>query len=359
MRIIRLALIQTTFFIVAFLSSNTLFAQTEPLPAVNWLTFKQVKLLNQEKPKPIMVYFYKASDDSSQLMLKTTFTRKEVCIYTNTKYYAVKLDISSKAEITFMDGKIYKRDPAKPYHDLAYLLLGEKPVFPTVLLYDDQNNGFSFNGYKNYYDLLCMLVYISENVQKTTKYEKWAPAYFHTFPPDKKVNRIPLAVNWLPLTEALKLNKANPKGIFLTFFTKSSAASSVMLANAFSHSKVADYLDGNFYCVRLDAQTTDTLIWDKEYSNKHEAGNYNELATTMLKGKMQFPAIFYFDINNRLILNESSYLTPEALYLLSNYVVSESYKSEPFAEFMKHFKFDFNDIVPREFESNEPSVKPE
>ncbi|MEI6060166.1 MAG: DUF255 domain-containing protein [Bacteroidota bacterium] len=358
MRIIRLAFIQTAFLLTLFLSPSLSFAQIESLPAINWLTFEQVTALNKEKPRPIMVFFYKANNDSSKLMLNTTFTRKEVCVYTNAKYYAVKFDIGSKEDMKFMDGKIYKKDPKKPFHDLATTLLGAKPSAPAILLYDDQNNGFSFKGYQEYHDMLCMLVYVSENVEKTTKYEIWAPAYFRTFPPDKQVNRIPLAVNWLPLKEALEKNKENPKGIFLTFYAKSNAASSVMLVNAFSHNKVAEYLNKNFYCVRIDAQTTDTLIWDKSYVNKHETGNFNDLAKTMMKDKMQFPSIFYFDTNNRLILNEDLYLSPEALYLLSNYVVSEAYKVKPFAEFMKTFKFEFNDIVPREHPNSAPVVKP-
>lgn len=358
MRIIRLALVHSAFFAAVFLSPLFLSAQTEPLPAINWLTFEQVSTLNKENPKPVMVFFYKTGNDSSQLMLKTTFTRKEVCIYTNSKYYAVKFDISSKSDVTFMDGKVYKKDPAKPYHDLATLLLGAKPEVPEVILYDDQNNGLSFKGFKKYPEMLCMLVYISENVQKTTRFDIWSPAYFRTFPTDKKENRIPLVVNWIPLKEALKLNKENPKGIFLTFYSKSNAASSVMLANAFSHNKVAAYLNDNFYCVRLDAQTSDTLIWDKPYYNRHEADKYHELAKTLLKDKMQFPSIFYFDKKNRLILNENSYLSPEALFLLSNYVVSESYKTKPFADFMKTFKFEFNDIVPREHQIAEPVAKP-
>jgi thioredoxin-related protein len=358
MKIIRLALLQTTFLIGVIISSSSLFAQTETLPAVNWLTFEQVKKMNKENPKPIMVFFYKAGKDSSQLMLTSAFTRKEVCAYTNAKFYAVKFDVSSKTDITFLDGKIYKKDPSKAYHSLATLLLGDKPVIPTVLLYDEQNNGFSFKGYKDYHELICMLVYISENIQKTARYEIWEPAYFRTFPPDQKANRIPLVVNWLPLTEALKLNKEKPKGIFLTFYTKSNAASSVMLVNAFSHRKVAEYLNEHFYCVRLDAQTEDTLIWDKKYYNKHETGNYNELAITMMKNNMQFPSVFYLDGSNKLIMTENSYLSPEALYILSNYVVSESYKTQPFAEFVKKFKFEFNDIVPREHQNAAPSEKP-
>jgi thioredoxin-related protein len=348
MKIIKLALIQASLLITTLLFPTSISAQTEPKPTIGWLTFEQAKAMNAEKHKPIMVFFYKADDDSSKLMMNTTFSRKEVCLYANNKFYAVKFDVGSNEAITFMDGKEYKKDPVKPYHDLATLLLGNKPKVPTVILYDEQNNGFSFKGYKKYYDMLCEMVYIAENVQKTTKYEMWAPAYFRTFPPDKKVNHIPLAINWLPLKEALTKNQENPKGIFLTFYTKSSAASSVMLVNAFSHNLDAKFMNENFYCVRIDAQTTDTLIWDKQYVNKKEPGNYNDLAKTMMKDKMQFPSIFFFDKTNRLILNENLYLSPEALYLLANYVKSESYKTKQFADFIKTFKFDFNDIVPRE-----------
>ena len=358
MTIIRLALLQTAFLFAALLFPNTILAQQDLKPAINWLTFDQVLASYKENPKPLMVFFYKANDDSSKLLLNTTFTRKEVCVYTNTKYYPVKIDISSKADIKFMDGKVYKYNAAKQSHDLAILLLGEKPEAPTVLLFDDKNTPYAFKGYKNYNDMLCQLVYISENVQKTTRYNIWAPAYFRTFPPDQKVNRIPLAVNWLTLEEALKLNSETPKGIFLTFFTKSSAASSVMLVNAFSHKQVAKYLDENFYCVRLDAQTSDTLIWDKEYYNTHGTGNFHDLAKIMMKDQMQFPSIFFFDHTNRLILSENLYLSPEALYMLSNYVVSESYKTKAFADYIKTFKFEFQDIVPREFQNATPTAKP-
>jgi len=358
MTIIRLALLQTAFLLAVLLFPNTIVAQQELKPAINWLTFDQVLASYKENPKPLMVFFYKTNDDSSKLLLNTTFTRKEVCVYTNTKYYPVKIDINSKADITFMDGKVYKKNPAKPFHDLATLLLGENPEAPTVLLFDDQNTPYAFKGYKNYNDMLCQLVYVSENVQKTTRYNIWAPAYFRTFPPDKKANRIPLAINWLSLEEALKLNSKSPKGIFLTFFTKSSAASSVMLVNAFSHNQVAKYLDENFYCVRLDAQTLDTLIWDKEYYNSRRAGNYHDLAKIMMKDHMQFPSIFFFDPTNRLILSENLYLSPEAMYMLSNYVVSESYKTKAFADYIKTFKFEFQDIVPREFQNASPAAKP-
>jgi thioredoxin-related protein len=352
MRIKTSTLLPLAALAVLLFQNFTTKAQNEAIPVMNWQSFTQVSEALKTNPKPILIFFYKAGEDSSERMMQTTFTRKEVCLYSNAKFHCVKVDISSKEDITFLDGKVYKKDPKKSYHDLAGLLLGAKPSVPSVLIYDEQNNGFSFKGYKSYYDMICEMVYIAEGVQKTTRYEVWAPAYFRTFPPDKQNNRVPLVVNWMPLKEALTRNKANPKGIFLTFYAKNSAASSVMLANAFSHNTVASYLNEHFYCVRIDAQTTDTLIWDKMYTKN---GQYNDLAKTMLKDKMQFPAIFFFDGTNRLILNETSYLSPEALYILSNYVNSGSFKTMAFADFMKNFKFEFNDIVPREHQGNPPA----
>lgn len=353
MKIIRLASIQIIIIVAAFFFTTSVNAQSSLPVAMNWVTFEQFPALNKANPRPLLVFMYKPGEDSSKLMLDNAFSKKEVCMYTNMRYYAVKFDITSKADVLFMDGKVYKKNPAKPFHDLATMLLGEKPIAPTVLLYDLQNDGFKFAGYKSHYDLLCELVYISENVQKTTRYDRWAPAYFHAFPPDKKNNVIPLAINWISLSEAISLNNQKPKGIFLTFYTKSNAASSVMLANAFSHNMVAQFMNNNFYCVRIDAQTTDTLTWDKPYYNSKQAGNFHDLAKKMMRDNMQFPSLFFIDENDKLILAEQSYLSPEALYVLSNYVVSQAYKSKDFTEYVKTFKFEFNDIVPRENENTE------
>lgn len=354
MKINRLISITLLLSVVGFFHSTNISAQKiEVAHQVNWLTFDQVKKLNKENPKPVVVFFYSPGNDSSEIMLKNTLARKEICAYLNGKFYAVKFDVSSKLEVNFLDDKLYKKDPSKRYHDLATVLLGDKPHIPSMIFYDEINSGFLFKGYKNQFDMLCMLVYFGENIEKTTRYEVWAPGYFRTFPPDKPTSRISMAINWLPLTDALKLNKENPKGIFLTWYSKTNAASSVMLVNAFTHTKVAKFMNENFYCVRLDAQTTDTLIWDKIYYNRDEKTHFHELATLLMKGQMQFPAIFFFDKQNKLILSENLYLSPEAFYLLANYVKSDAYKTKQFADFMKTFKFDWEDIVPREHPEKE------
>lgn len=348
MKINKLALIKIVLVSIFLNFYFPTIAQKVSIPVMNWLTFEQAAEAVKANPRPVLIYFYNPANDSSDLMLQTTFTQKEVCLYSYTKFHSIKFDITSSHDITFLNGKVYHKDPSKPFNDLAYFLLGTNPDVPSTLMYDDQNKGFAFKGFKDYSEMICAMVYISENVNKTARYEVWRPAYFRTFPTDRKANRIPMAVNWISLKDALIKNKQNPKGIFLTFYAKSNASSTVMLVNAFSHNKVAGYLNDNFYCVRIDVNTTDTLVWDKKYMNPKSDDNIHELPKAFMKGNVKLPAIFFFDGANNLILNESSYLSPEALYMLSNYVVGKEYEKQAFADFIKTFKFEFEDIVPRE-----------
>jgi thioredoxin-related protein len=347
MKIQLLSVIGLLFLNLIF-GTAKIYAQDQSTNTINWQTFDQIKEQKLTKPKPILVYFYKSDDDTSKLMLNTTLANKDICTYINGKYYATKFDLNSTADINFLDGKVYKKDPAKPNHDLTKLLLGDKPIFPTVLIYNNKAMGFSFNGFKNQYDMLCMLLFIGEDVEKTTRYDLWAPAYFRTFPPGKLQNHVPLGIHWLSLDEALKMNKDEPKKIFLTWYTKWNASSSVFLFNTLNHPKNIEYMNQNFYCVRIDAQTTDTLVWDKTFINKNEPHQYHEMAVSMLKGKMQFPSYFFFDSQNKIILNDEFYLSPDAFYVLSNYVGSDSYKTIKLADFAKSFKVDWNTPATKE-----------
>jgi len=320
MKITQFPTISCLLVISLLFAQLRLWAQNQPLNSVNWTTFDTIKELKKSKPKPILVFFYKPEDDSSQLMLNTTLSNKDICAFINSKFYAVKFDIESEADVNFLDDKVYKKDPLKPYHDLSKLLLGELPVTPTLILYDDKAAGFSFNGYKNQYDMLCILVYIAESVEKTTRYDIWATDYFKTFPPAKMQKKVPLGIHWLSLDDALKLNKETPKKIFLTWFTKWNASSTVFLFNALNHPKVAEYMNQNFYCVKLDAQTTDTLIWDKTFVNQNQPHHFHQMAISMMNGKFLFPSYFYFDSQNKIIINVKIYLDNYSFYLLLHFL---------------------------------------
>lgn len=333
------------FFNLVFLQAKVS-AQEQKTSSVNWITFEKVKEFKKSKPKPILIFFYKADEDTSNLMLNTTLVDKDICAYINNKFYAVKFDASSEEAVNFLDDKIYKKDPLKKDHDLITLLLGAKPIIPTVMIYNDKAIGFAFNGYKNQYDMICALIYIAENVEKNTRYEIWAPAYFKTYPPGKSNNQTALGIHWLSLKEALRLNNEKPKKIFLTWYTKWNASSSVVLFNALNQPKVVEYMNQNFYCVRLDAQTADTLVWDKTFVNKNESHHYHDMALAMMKGKMQFPSYFYFDATKKLILNKQFYLSPEEFFMLSNYVGSESYKTIKLADYLKNFRIELNSASP-------------
>jgi thioredoxin-related protein len=312
-------------------------AQVEVVTTINWLNFKQVNELSKKSPKPLLIFYYSDKNDSSKVMLNQTFAHKEVVTLINQRFYAVKINATSKSEIWFTDNKTYKKNPKKQYGDFIYKALGNTPVFPALQLINEQGKTFTFNGFNDKYNLICKLMYVAEKVNRTTKFEAWEADYFRTFKPGEHSYKAPFAIHWMTLEQALRLNKEKPKGIFLTFYLKNNAASAVLLVNALSNNTIADYMNTNFYCVRIDAQTTDTLVWDKKYINSRGEGNFHDLPLKLMKGGLQFPSSFFFDSVNKLVLSQDVYLTPDAFYPLAKYVGNGEYTKMKFADYLKTY----------------------
>jgi thioredoxin-related protein len=136
----------------------------------------------------------------------------------------------------------------------------------------------------------------------------------------------------------LKLQKSKPKDLFITWHSRLNVGSLVMLYNAFEDSVVASYMNDHFYCVRLDAQTKDTLFWNKEYVNLNRDDRFHQLALEQLEENMKFPALIFYDINKNLIIRQHSYLGSVNFYMLASYVGSGAYRTQNFQEYRKSFK---------------------
>jgi thioredoxin-related protein len=66
-------------------------------------------------------------------------------------------------------------------------------------------------------------------------------------------------VKWMKFSEALEKNKKVPKMIFIDIYTTWCGPCKMLTANTFSNEKIAKYMNENFYCVKFDAETRDTV----------------------------------------------------------------------------------------------------
>ena len=124
------------------------FSQEDSLVFVKWKSFEEVGELFAERQAPILIWLYTDDCDSCQIMLDSTLNRNEVANYINILFYPIKLNAKSNDTITFFNGEKYSRQQNRQCLDLAYTLLADSIVFPTLVLFDEQAQGRSFYGYK-------------------------------------------------------------------------------------------------------------------------------------------------------------------------------------------------------------------
>jgi thioredoxin-related protein len=318
--------------------SSPMFSQPAVDTAVRWQTISEVQQLMVKAPRPIMAFFYMPGDDSSRIMLQNTINRREIISYVNSRFYAVKIDATSNDSIKWFDHKTYTRKESNPVNDLIPHLFRGKPVFPSLILYTTETEGFTFNGFKNRYEMRCILVYVAEEINKTTRFDLWLKAYKNTYPTFGPAQPLKSPIQWHSLKEALELQKKKPKGLFINWYARLNVGSLVMLHNAYEDPTVAKYLNEHFYCVSLDVHSKDTLYWDKPYYNEPDKGKFNQLALEQLQDNMKFPSLLFFDKERKLIAMQQSYLEPVNLFAFANYAGSGSYRTMTFQSFIKTFK---------------------
>lgn len=118
--------------LILLFSSLLNFAQeTEKLTVY---TFEEIEKLQQQNPKPLLVFVY---TDWCQIcfgMKKTTFQNKEIQTLLNTNFYVIFFNAETEKEITFF-GKLYKKTTHK-IHELALSLASKNKqiAYPTTII---------------------------------------------------------------------------------------------------------------------------------------------------------------------------------------------------------------------------------
>jgi len=145
-------------------------------------------------------------------------------------------------------------------------------------------------------------------------------------------------VKWLNFDQAVKLNQTKPRKVFIDVYTSWCGWCKKMDASTYTDSNVIAYLNKYFYCVRLDAETSDTFHFDNHlFTNPHphQRGYTNELASSLLDGKLGYPTTVYMDEKFGRLTYLQSYATPQDLMPILKYFAMDKYKTMKYEDFKK------------------------
>ena len=333
------------FIFLSLILDIALLAQTtENKGGVKWYTFQQAIELNKKNPKKIFIDVYTNWCGWCKLMMKNTFSEPQVAAYLNNNYYPVRFNAETRDTIQYL-GKTYvnKAIGRHPTHQLTILLLQGRLSYPSVV-YMDKNLQLitKVPGYMTPEKILPYLIFFDEDIYKNTPFTDFQKYYNITFTNSNTSE--PDAIKWYSLQEAVKLNKKKPKKLFVDIYTDWCVPCEIMMKTTYNHPKIAEYLNNNYYPVRFNAITKETIhYFNKTYINEGKEHPYHQFAVTLLQGKMSFPSIVYMGENSQLISAVPGYFTPESIEPVLVFFTDDIYKTSSFEDFKKDFKSKLND----------------
>lgn len=142
-------------------------------------------------------------------------------------------------------------------------------------------------------------------------------------------------IQWMSFEDAVKATEQNPKKIYIDVYTAWCGWCKRMDATTFDDDTISAYMMKNYYCVKLDAETRDTIYFkDKAFVYKPEM-KANEIALSLLSGKMGYPSSVFIDEKFNLLSLVQSYLTPQQLMPMLIFFNENIYLTKTWEEYQK------------------------
>ena len=152
-------------------------------------------------------------------------------------------------------------------------------------------------------------------------------------------------VKWLTIKEAQEKNKLVEKPIILDIYTDWCGWCKHMMKTTYSNQGLAEYINANFYPVKFNAETKDTIEYDgKIYKPlSKEPKTPHELAIKFLGEKLSYPSTLFIANKYQFNLLTQGFLEDKKIEPILIFMVENAWKSSDFNEFNKHFNQTFMD----------------
>ncbi|MBI5217313.1 MAG: DUF255 domain-containing protein [Bacteroidia bacterium] len=146
---------------------------------VKWYSFPEAVELSKKTPKKILLFLNSKWNNSSKVMMKTTFNKTEIANFLNEHYYPVNLVAESTDTIRVFDQVFINEKLAPNYpHQIIITLLNKQLFYPTLMIMSEQFQMIDkIQGYLTPKSLEPVLSFLSEDKYKTTKYEDFLKTF--------------------------------------------------------------------------------------------------------------------------------------------------------------------------------------
>lgn len=154
-------------------------------------------------------------------------------------------------------------------------------------------------------------------------------------------------VKWMSLQEALEKQKTHPKKIFMDVYTDWCGWCKHMMKTTFSNPSIAGYINQNYYPVRFDGETRDTIEYQgKTYYNPGTGRrSAHQFAMKITNNRPSYPTIVYFDELGNVISPVPGYMDTHKIEAYLVFFTENVFRTTEFGKYKENFDKTFVDSL--------------
>jgi len=149
------------------------------------------------------------------------------------------------------------------------------------------------------------------------------------------------SVLWISFEDAVKLAQKDKRKILIDVYTHWCGWCKIMEKSTYSRKKLIRYVNENYYCVRFNAESTDSIYYDGKLFTYVPDLHAHQLAYSLLGGNLNFPSTVFLDEDIKLLTAIQGYQDEYKMNVILHYFHENAYLEEKrtFHEYESAFRF--------------------